>query len=407
MYYTFDLPHIFGTLTILHLLQAGDFTQTSKRIYMNNQSLTDLLNAEIEYLLSSKQRSGITHWALLAAIAAISWMLLLNLEEFVPNSKLTAIYFLLFSFFVDGIGYIFSILKPKNYSSGELRYNLTSQFAAQQRSIIFGLLLSIFIISLSAVIILSINLYVAILIFISYGITIILSIFALYMSQNPKPIVINEKWSGKIVKLKPILWVSAAFLVIGYWEIFKILSVNLELTIIKFSISFVVLTYLLKQYYALEASSPLINTLINLRRNLHLENIEIKTAQNEIEIALFGLKTSDLFQKEINSLLEEFDTANLLFVKLNYRLESIENYTGKEKTAILDVIAEETEELSNLIKSVVKKRTHLKDLIEGLSFYSDKVTVEFEPLWDKIKVQEDYYLELEKEFKVKLEEFSQ
>ena len=72
--------------------------------------------------------------------------------------------------------------------------------------------------------------------------------------------------------------------------------------------------------------SPILPSLNSIRQNLVLDKIDVNWATRQVDIALFGMRVGDLFQKDVKEMLDYFDRESKLLRKLTRTLEAAESF---------------------------------------------------------------------------------
>lgn len=290
--------------------------------------LVELINQEINRLDNYSTRSGINPWILLAALAAIVWIIFPELYNFSESYLALALPFLTLYVFYDFITIIITILNHGNFGSSSNidRFQYTNiNIGGSRHRILFELVkvavVIILVSSLSNIYNQS-GLYILYIpyIFIALILTIlfILSFFKI-------PII----FEGSKSKIAGILFELVVLLSLAIGTSFLVwISINNPPNMISWKISgsllvISILVGFLSNYSRL--NNPLLNSLINLRRDIILNKISLESAIKQADIIFSGLSISHLLQNDVDKLIEKQREISSIYHAIANEYEATKN----------------------------------------------------------------------------------
>ncbi|PKN35042.1 MAG: hypothetical protein CVU61_05065 [Deltaproteobacteria bacterium HGW-Deltaproteobacteria-19] len=108
---------------------------------------------------------------------------------------------------------------------------------------------------------------------------------------------------------------------------------------------------------------PLINDLINIKRSLIFNKIDLEDSRKRAEIVIIGLKVSEVFQGTINAILLQFQTLDSYTEYLTQKIESNKGKIRGKDFIILYETFKEVEQDQPIILNTLDKMDALLDLI--------------------------------------------
>jgi len=301
-----------------------DKNETEKSLFL------DYLNREIDHLHEEIKLPGWTKWAIVAALASIFWIIISEIEKNLFTFKNIWILLLLillgYSLIVD----IYQITKPRTRRNRTYFYSIENIFYSSSLEILFKVI--VYLIIFSIILFISINVGILPFIFglirylLPFIFLIIIYPFAkiITLRTNMKVFIpdtlyfdlskvgeTNKKFRSYInmINYLPIIIdylviIIDTYLLIIYTNYYLVtFGMTIDPTTITnvkiaFSIfaSIILFTLLIHSY----ETDPSLYELINIRRELIFENIELSSAKQLTEIAVIGIDKTLLIQMEVS-----------------------------------------------------------------------------------------------------------
>lgn len=368
--------------------------------------LVELLNEEINRLDSFPTRSGINPWILLAAFAAIIWMIFPKVYDYSANYLDLILPFLLLYVFHDLITYLINTLKPNDTNGpGKTgRFQLTNiNIGGDRHSILLELIKVGIIITMISYISNIYKSYGIKLLYIPYSMIALFLPLMFVLSFFEFPLSLKSGSKNKIATILIIL-IFILCLSVGSWFLIEI-GIQNKPSMISWQISgsFLVISIIIGLLAkSNRESSPLLNSLIDLRRDIILNKISFESALNQTDIVFSGLSISHLLQDEVEKIL-------VLQRQISKLLHTIANEYEATKNAAINNPDDKCTLCSSLTRSVKSYTKEVKSLtIEFTKKYkkltfrshillsmssSTESSVEFNKLKEKISHNREHIVE--------------
>ncbi len=276
------------------------------------EEIVNALDVEINHIRQEDQRPGWTTWTMLGALATVVWLILNEVDRIDFNFPNGLFLFLAISVTMDALTF-FKGLVTYDPSPGRRknRFYISSQLFTDNRSSLFLFLIRI-----------ALLLYIGslfhdwlraptpIAFFLNYSIIWAAAAVILVLSfvGIPVPLSPAETPLGTTISaLFVVLWIT---IVIAFVEACLSHSSSLNLTDYRFGGLLWSISFLLSNLVIGSNRPRLLDTLIELRRDLALGRIDVTSAIKQFDIALSGLQVSDLFQEQIKNVLALLEKAN-------------------------------------------------------------------------------------------------
>ncbi|MEN6560156.1 MAG: hypothetical protein ABFD52_05210 [Acidobacteriota bacterium] len=322
--------------------------------YAKKKLLIDLINCEAAQIESERKRPGWSSWAFLGALATLTWLLIKQAPyKNIDWLQIGLVYLtiVLTVDFAKGLPLLFSRQHNNPLKEPRFRYGLGGGSANFTHFVyLLHTLLQLFIAICLFRIIPLISEISTLVLLGFYTIVFILAMRLGYrdIPQPRRPLGRKGTHIAAIIML--FYFVSA----LGCW-IALINNINTyDSQNIKVAVILALISYVLILLGDLEAGSPILPSLISIRRDLILDKIEIGQATRQIDIALSGLKVEDILQEYVGKLLDCFEMINHHFKQLMQIGEAIENLESELKTT-LD--KEKINSLNRAIEALESERT--------------------------------------------------
>lgn len=342
--------------------------QNKNNSNLNDSSLTkeDFLKTvdfEINQISSEQQRNGWTKWALYGVLAGSLWLLLDHWEKGNFDFNVVLLLIVVFSIGLDILRQSKRLLPHRiNKYKRILRFkpvtNITSSaafFLYTTRHLIVFIIVILFATKVSWIPLVIALWY--------YGKFSIFSLFAFVVQYFPSLEVIHNSESKLTSKQYYKYWgLTVAALIwalIGYLN--AALAYNPEgIRISNYRIAglLVVIGYTFYLLLELSEKVPLLAHLIEIRRDLSFNRIDLKTAIKQAEIAIAGISVDEKLQEDIASVMPLLEQRNLEFNRIHSKITAISKEIPKEFSEITkehekkakEVLLPCLEEIDNLVK---------------------------------------------------------
>jgi hypothetical protein len=343
-------------------------TQNTSNSTARPEYLLHLLDSEINQIISQEKKPGWTTWILYASIATLFWILLAQLDNIDFNFCKVLIIVIILSLATDLIiiftGF-FSLIEESRLRDN--RYFYFSRLIQGKRLLLFLLTLRFFII------LLLINNFSYVLN--TYSFTSISVLYILYtlslfillvlsFLNIPLPLIAGEQKKLKfVVMLVPFL--ITIYTLSHYYYYYKdnISSIN------EFKIGSIIaaLIYLVILLSSQKSNTPLLSSLISIRRNFGINKISYEEAIQQTDIALLGLRINDVLQDNVRRILDWFERINIEYDEMISNINAFKNdfpadlkELTKEKCSILkaviDSVSNHFDKISHLLDDAKKEK---------------------------------------------------
>jgi hypothetical protein len=274
-----------------------------------------LLDSEIEHIRGAQTKQGWTSWGLLGAIVGSLWLLSDELKAGNVRVEIAAIAVLLFSTLADSLRWLVSLLWLwKDPKIDPARFKWSNEFFSGNE-----LLYALEILR-------SIGLLVVVFVFapkswlpsstmaISYVWYLIMAILWLVLTQAEFPIrqgFTKKGFTFILAFIVPCLTSFFLYLALAPFPTGEVIASYRAGGLL------VGISYLILSLAIVTKDSPILHSLIGMRRNIVFNRVDINSAVSQAEIALKGMEVPDAIQKDVSpilALVERLDaaTSNLM-----------------------------------------------------------------------------------------------
>jgi hypothetical protein len=347
------------------------------------ESVLSFLDKEIERILSDQARSGLTVWAVLAALAGVIWLGFSTWEAGGFKANNVLLLFFVFSFGVELILYLYSGLSKPWFAEYD-----TDRFYPVHR--IVGNRFLILLMTARAVLLI----YLASIsgvwwphlffVYLFYGYRIFEFIVDLIYDFVKIPIRVTS--GGLSMPLAIALFVALVLAAWGAYKILLLVSASPDLSVSDFRMAslFTVGSILLILLARVENDYPLLSSLTNIRQYLTFKEIDIETAMRHIDITLSGMRVSDVLQEPVRRYLHSYDQMNIEYSAALKELEALEaslpesNATpSSEQLTIMQAVLQSCQQhkktMSEFYEQGLKEEKRIRRIIRWLHGGSPRV----------------------------------
>lgn len=300
--------------------------------------VVDLLEFEIARIRTEESQPGWTTWALLGASATTAWLLTQEVENHRVELHITGYLFFVFYLTLAFIRMLHRLLSPPSTDlRSAYRFHLAhSRFSKTRTSMFFETIQSILLIFIVSRVgpVVSDTASTAAYIFLGIDTFAGLGTFILSFLRIPFTDYRTTR-TRQLMPLAYLLLASVVVALVGFTE--PIWERTLSPSVSEYRVAGLLfaITQLLLILAKREPNTPLLQTLIDLRRNLAFGKLELKEARQQAETALEGMTASDILQDELAMMLSHIEDINI-------QLEA----GSKEILAFTSTISEGVPELS-------------------------------------------------------------
>lgn len=356
-------------------------------------NLIKLLDSEIVQIMAEQTRPGWNNWALCAAFGALLWLLFNQINT--PNIVATRVVYLFVLIVVTNDA--FAAIKSLLNNNPESPSSIISTDNANKLTLVSLLLSNIFI----CYGIYRLNYYnysIMLIVYYSFMVLVyfVFTVFAFLKLPIPVAAGGNKKWFGIIILILMLVYPAFVnltnYILNGRYYLLNDL-VNIKIVSILFALYFI-----FKIIINLPQSSGSLSTLNEIRRSLILGKITYESALRQADIALNGMKVSDVFKDDINVILTKYqqyekivddniDKINAAYNELSAEDEEMSESKKKICIAVIDSALDSVSKNFNKL-NIEKHVDKINNKIKYLTLMSkgDKeITGDISNLLDKVK----------------------
>ncbi|MGA7192145.1 MAG: hypothetical protein WBW94_00840 [Anaerolineales bacterium] len=324
-------------------------------------NLIHLLDSEIELVRDERQQPGWTKWAISGSLATSFWLLFNEIEKGQGSVNAVITLLIVISLSSNLVIQLRARLlpdSPSSYSSRG-RFMVSNEYANDRFAMILSLLRYItmlyltYMVSSRSIQLVSISSYIV------NGLYLALILYFLLMSFLNIPLqpgyIKTSNWKVQMVVTIPyIIIVYALFSYLSYFLTYSQLIANIRIAGLIAAIYFLVTLI-----STISSDSPLMNSLIKIRRDFSLGNLEYTKAVEQTDTVIAGLKIADVLQDYVQNVLVLLDSLDSKKKNLSDGLTTIEKIIAETGTG--DLAVEQKVKLRSLFNSV---RSAAKECME-------------------------------------------
>jgi hypothetical protein len=318
----------------------------------NKDDLFRILDDEIERIRDERQQPGWTKWAISGSLATAFWLLLNELEK--GGITITTVFGVIItvSLLTDFIIELKGLLEPSLSVRQKGRFIVTNQLANNRLALLLILARYIVVIYLAYILSSHVSIIASIGSYILIGFNIMGFLMILALSFVRIPISNNLKQDVRIFRTSIIIRVLAiGCLSVVYF--LMLLSQSQLIANIRVAGLIIAIYYLIYLITSTSIKSPLMDSLTNIRRELALGHLDCQNATEQIDIAIAGLKISNILQDYVNKILELWDEYNSKMKKVLVLINAIESTVKEDRDHLSDEQKATVESLKSSIKPLI------------------------------------------------------
>jgi hypothetical protein len=345
---------------------TSDSPLNGRSVETSREDLVRLLEFEINHIRTEEARPGWSTWALIAGLATMLWLLSHELQESKPDIDHTLLVFLLVSITYDALKIFSKFLKDIPVGKGRF-VTIRAQLSPGRSRLMVDAARNVALIAIAVHLRGSLGRAAEILIVLYYGFDTLADLLGLLLSytdftvpkqpQTPR-LAMNVRIGGLALGCFAALGSAFAF------SNFKMPpQPELRLGGLLFAIGIVVLLVTRSQ-----PKTPLLETLVQIRRAVGLGQLDLDSARRQVDIALEGMNVSDVLQSRLVSLLADLERSG---VHLETAANEVNAFALTMKTSSQPLT--QTGQLVPVIKQSVNH--HLEEAKAGFDSFNSKLRV--------------------------------
>jgi hypothetical protein len=348
-------------------------SQEKTQDFIKKKMMIELINREMDQIESERKRPGWTNWALLGALTTLFWAFVKELPFKYINWQNVGLLFFTLSMTIECVRSF--PLKPTTQNGGtpkEPRFLISPFFGHVRVSLLMSLIQASLLLYISIHLKQDIMILAKISTWILLGVIILAIIGAIILSycKFPYPNFQKRKLSTWTLIILSALLIVSLF---GYWNVLVHDISILEASDLKIAMMLMLVTYVFVLLADLQISSPILPSLISIRRDLALDKIDIDSATRQLDIAFSGMKVEDLLQENVKEILDYLDAANRIWIEMTHSFKTIESFIPAVPSDLIKAeFSRNLEAIKALIHVNKKHSTNLNDIQNKLK---DKIII--------------------------------
>lgn len=341
----------------------------------DKDKLAQYLDYEIELIRNEIQQPGWTKWAVSGSLAAVGWLMIDEFEKggFLLNTIL--IWLIVISLVVDVVSMFSSLINEASSLSGfsKSRFFITSQLVGSNRlSILFYDFRFLSMLLFFSMVVPQISRFVSSIFYLFYGYLALVYIAILFLSFLRIPLPMSNSLKGGMKNQKVFAWILLLVGILSFVGILQIIPApSGALAEFRLACLVAIAYYLLYLIVRVGNTSPLMSSLIEIRRGLLFDRIDYEFAKEQAEVAIIGLKLSHVLQKYVGDLMALYEDMNneirAVTIQVNAVDKILKNSKGK--------LSEEDKEIFTSLMASAK--IHVR---EATKIVSKKIPSAYSPL---------------------------
>ncbi len=298
---------------------------TNQETQLKRKEILHALDLEIEQIQKEVDRPGWTIWAMLGALATSIWLLLDVIENSKFNLQAGLFTFLTISILFDSLNILIIFSKSGATRATNPRFRLTNEFSNSRHLFFLSALRAGLLLYLGFIFSGWISGLPSKIFYIGYGGYIFFLFFIFILSFAKIPILLDTATKKSFKILNVIISIGLMILVIGFSKAFYENLFIIKMPVFRFGGLLWTISFLIMKLGSGALRPILLESLIEIRRDLILERINLFSASKQFDIALSGLEVSDLLQAEIREILQIYDQISKEYKIADDNLKTIKN----------------------------------------------------------------------------------
>ncbi|HEX2996205.1 MAG TPA: hypothetical protein VHP14_15370 [Anaerolineales bacterium] len=325
-----------------------------------DQSLLSYIDHEIDYIRNEIQQPGWTLWATLGGLASLVYLLIDNFSQ----KQLNLITVFLLYTLADMLIALIRVSLPANEDPDHKgRFKLFESPTGYR--LLFNVALSLISIVLAYKWQSSIEKQIVYSIIAWYGSLILMAVVVQFFKAMTSGVQLPAGPKKGISISTGCIFGPLLFLTVYLaWRIINNFITHTQIFGIeelKVALILVAIVFLLGILIRIRTKSPILSSLAEIRRNYFLGAISTKEARERVEIALLGLKVSDILQKQLSEFLSTMQATHSALQTALAKLNVLQKVNAKggdlsdEDTAIKESVSDGIEkDIENAVKNLIR-----------------------------------------------------
>ena len=325
------------------------------RYKMNKKEFSIFLNSEIESLRSEIQRPGWTTWALTGALAALVWILISLIEQGNYTLREIGSLLLVISFLI----YIYALTQsrispnlPSQQNRGRLMH--TELLRSNIPFIILIIAQLVFLILVILQLSTELGSIATSISLAAVSIPLLSAVMGMILIATRFPVLYNPRHRYT----KVVFVVCSVLMLLSVWYHIRLLWISpggATIYDVRLALVIAAIFYLSCRLVFIPRGALTLDLLTTIRRELLFERIEIKTAIQQVDIALAGLRASDLLESYVTKLLSLYRDAKNVFSKSVSFIDQLEEWQAGTVEKMSPEQLPFRRELMNALESSIDK----------------------------------------------------
>lgn len=322
---------------------------------MNKEEFSIFLNSEIENLRNEIQRPGWTTWALTGALAALVWILISLVEQGHYSLRAVAS-LLLVIWFLDYSYTPIKVLISPSLPLQQLRGRIipTRLISANIPGIILTVAQLVFLIIVISRFSTELGSVATSISLAAVSFILLSTMTAIVVIITRFPVVFSP--GNRIAAA--ILVVCSGLMLLSAWYHIRFLWISpggATVYDVRFALVIAAIFFLSLKLISVPRGALTLDVLTNIRRELLFERVELGTAIQQVDIALAGMRASDLLESYVAKLLSLYGDAKAEFSKSASLLDQLEEWQSGTVQKLSPEQLTFRRELMNAVESSIDK----------------------------------------------------
>lgn len=333
---------------------------------MEKKEVIEVIDFEINRIFSQQKIPGWSRWAILGALITVLGLFFnaLKAEEF--SLQVVFDFILGFNLIAIGLSSLISMACPPECRGNNFDRYQIGFFSDRRPVLLWGFL------QISAMIWLVFSgtetfahqRKIALWLFFTLEFVLLTGLVLSFL-RYPFPISQENKSPRMSTTIMVIFALAGLYCGIGFWQNVYRMDALLHIESIKLSGLVICIGYLLGLLIKGDPSAPLLETLINIRRNVMFNTASPEVGLKEVEIVVLGMSVSDVSQGYVKEMLLIFDELNNANIKNQQNLKCVQELIQKSELENIQPIKAIWEDYETNNKLINEKQEKLKRKLDS------------------------------------------
>jgi phosphate/sulfate permease len=303
---------------------------------LQRSEFINFLNSEIDNLRTEIQRPGWTKWAIIGGLAVLVWLLLQEIEAGAYSLKnATGLLLVIWSaqyfyFFVK------SCISPaSSMTTAKGRFLPNYLVSSNRVSIILLIGQQVFLIWVAYNFSEDVGNLATITSYLTFSLLLLFALVTLIGGFTKIPVSTSSATSkaGKVLGI--IVAVPAAIVI---WQYIRFIVASGAFSVFDLRFAFLVaaIVFLVSMLLVVKQHTLTLESLLNIRREFFLGRIDMDAAILYTDIALLGLRASDVLEEYVNKLLSLYREASVKYKEFSSYMDELEKISDADEESLSD-----------------------------------------------------------------------